>query len=925
MPNTNVRIIQSPTTTTTSGTNSCTRRVGTCDNPLPEQKKIANCIANYNTCLSGSDACGEHFKLCTSRKLFNRQKAVCLDHLWECPADAINSIFGSSITITESRTNCDGESVVTSRTASSSLCDLTGEGENSIMLKIKEGMSWAAANSVTTCYDTADACIKKACENSPQRCLLDQAEYTTSISKQAEMQTLIYSIASSSTNTRIDSSIFKNYISKMQQTDDESRAYVRGECQAEIGGNEYCYMVATGDKAKDADLIDNINVRTTYANIMESGIGARLATNQAKIREWLAKKVLDSVNSCKEAAGDCVKSTCSGASLAACWGAATKGSQSGAPQIEQSIYKDKINETCGAIVKANQSCKDLFDDSANIWAQVWGTTTGNTDFTAGSLGLSGELNAELSRMFGEGNVKHLRQSCETSAEDCIRSKCGQDFSNCFINGDKNTPNSLAQGAFGSDGIHSGAMAGGFSKEMARGLCLLSVKKIQNCRDYFDVQYAKLAESNSADSWGTGYSLYNAWSGRQNLSLDQPLTCTATENYTQYITETVDESGNVIKTIESTPTLAKDIVTKCAGQEQNIFNALIAGVADEAQRAAELRQNKKKNDCIAKNKNNGRTFSWAEIPDNDNLAMFLTNRQTATAELWGAFCQAEITISFNTKQTLPIECKNHNDEMYHIWVESPMEFTCGNGIPKACFEKIVTTAQGTELGDEECVIEVDEAGNKTETCAKKEMSKGMIGLYSTLAGVGGGALGVIGGAFAGKGLDNLFNGNKNKEIKADNAVIEKCQQTISAATARLNKVTTGLKIRIISNSVKGESDYVAYQDVVADNTEAAAAAAAAAKSNTEIIDECGTIGDKKTQTKAMAATAGALGAVGASLAAWGTAQGLNERNRSNKAFNDNLKKLKKEAAGEAAIKLMEKTSTCHFNGKQYKFGETIEVK
>ena len=55
-----------------------------------------DCINNYTDCITADDVCGADFEECTTNVLFHAQMPKCLNVLYQCKPEGINSLFGTS-------------------------------------------------------------------------------------------------------------------------------------------------------------------------------------------------------------------------------------------------------------------------------------------------------------------------------------------------------------------------------------------------------------------------------------------------------------------------------------------------------------------------------------------------------------------------------------------------------------------------------------------------------------------------------------------------------------------------------------------------------------------------------------------------------------------------------------------------------------
>ncbi|MDR1360960.1 MAG: hypothetical protein LBJ18_01465 [Rickettsiales bacterium] len=777
------------TTTTTADTY-------TCDHPAPTQLTAARCITRYESCLRGENVCGEHFEQCYDKKRFNQNKIMCQDVLATCPADAIKGIYG--ITVSQSddsaaanRALCDGEWKVVKRTFSPALPDLDYAGGSRIDEWVRGGSSWAAGNAVSTCKAIADSCITKACKDSPQKCFINRLLTTD---ESAELQNIANSIKldetpvdngaatdangssttlfGGATTTRVDATMFDTYIGNMTWSEIEVKNYIKGQCRETVGGNKWCYIasIAPTGMPSEQDLNDPFNQDEVYQDFMIDGVGARFKAMQAKIKEWFAAQVLTSLYSCKTEMINCAVNACGQGNPVKCYGKAKDAN--GTTDIKTAGLG--IDSSCPSIINNTQACKDIFvekDTSGSAWAAVW--TNDKTKAIA-------DLNIQLSKMYNDQSIAKMRMQCTNSAEACVRDRCGNDFSQCFVNGAESTLNSIANGTFGKDGTISGLQAGGFSKDMARGLCILSVKKIAACQNYFDYQYAKSEGNNfnSTDSWGTGFSANNAWNGMQNLDTTKGVaTCTASKTY--YKTPDVGEDDKVKRDASGaiiyggSELESEDEV--CVGQEQNIFNELIAAVSSEAQQSIIQARNAAKESCRAKNGNANSlmpAYLWAKVPDEipENYAVMGLGENRAkddTADLWGSFCQVRVTVSGDSMiQKLFTDgykdkngaLKKCNSDAYFSLGDTA---TCGSNITQDCLNAIE-----------------NEIKNSTTLSASEknwaEKNKNTVGFLSVL---GGGALGGVGGNLLGDKIGDLFSSSKKVSESEAAAIANACNGAV----------------------------------------------------------------------------------------------------------------------------------------------------
>ncbi|MCL1891911.1 MAG: hypothetical protein FWF97_01285 [Alphaproteobacteria bacterium] len=760
--------------------------IATCDSGgLPERLTSQRCITRYDSCLRQENVCGEHFELCYSLRQFNKSRIMCQDYLAQCPADAIKAIFGNSVTTSDdfasaNRTMCDGESILTNRTFSPALQDIAVAADSRIDLSIKEGNSWAASNSVKTCNKAADACIENACKNAPHKCISMNGFSDIDVNEMVSIAT------SGETTLRLNARMLSTWINNMGWDDSNVKNYIKEQCRDMVGGNQWCFLVTNGKPAKEADLVDIFNIQEVYQDIMFNGVGARWKMQQSNIKEWAAKAAMGSLEECKTAMVDCAINSCGEGSRARCYGLSKM--PNGSIDIKQ---KSGIAGACESVINNNQYCADIFVDkergaAGDAWAAMWTRDESNA---------IAMLNTDLSKAFNEQAVANLRKSCQNQAEQCIRSECGNDFTSCFISS-ANTDN-ISNKTVGGDGNLSGtAHSGGFDGDMAKGLCLLQVKKFEDCGEYFDVQYAKMSSGASADTWGMANSNRNAWMAQSTAK-------TGT---------TVFEAGcfpsNTYANIEDPTPMQK----ACATQEQNIFEGLVADIARYAQDQLHKSANMIKNECEKRNPAGIKNFIWGKMTDltNRNQPTYTTS-VSATADVFGGFCQGTMTINFIDTFT-EYEGKRINISMANLtkcdtkfFAPVGTELLCGEDITKECFDEIDKRIEDaskvcTKRGETGC-LDVLNWGQR---------NPGVAGL---LSGIGIGAAGGVGGWFAGDAIGKKVASNavgKDTDVRNIDNCIAQANSALNSLNACATNYSTGNTVAksstpacsIDANSAKG---------------------------------------------------------------------------------------------------------------------------
>ena len=738
--------------------------LATCAEPLRTRFTTSNCVRNYEACLREDDVCGANFQLCSNIRQFNKKRILCQDSLARCPSDGIKALFGNSVTTSDdtavaNRAVCDSESVIVKRSFSPALQDLAVAGDSPIQMWIKEGNSWLATNSVEGCNKVADDCIKQACAASPHKCIAADS-FTTD-----DANNMVNIISSSETSIRLNASIIKNFMDNLGWGSSNVNSYLREQCRETIGSNEACFTVVNpGKLAREADLIDRDSINEVYRDIMESGINARFKMNQSRIKEWTAQAALNAAEACKAAMVGCAINACGEGSTARCYGLA-KNTSTGAVDIK-GMAGTGITNQCKNVIENNQSCKDVFvskgGNPSEAWDKIW---------TQDSIGAISGLSIELSQAFNEQAVANMRRKCQTAAETCVENECAPDFTACFISSiearnmrSKKVVNGVVTGK---------AWNGGFDGEMAKGLCLLEVKKDESCRNFFDVEYARNSKGASGDSWGTSSNARNAWLASPTTSGTSLTFCSP--NYTYSLGDlSTNVSGNANATF----------IAQCAEQERNIFGTLIADIGTRVQSVFERKANEAKTAC----KDAGDGFFWTTLPDQN--ARHGLKRQ-GTEDTFGGSCQIEARLEILIKNQ-PV--KNIDNCVYSYFGDPGDVIGCGEWLTDDCLENIETAVRNSEVRSDEQVKRDTQRANKIGA------------LVGTIGGLGLGGLGAWGGYTLG---DKIASGGDAKAVKKD-AEIQKIDGCLSSARNVESTLTACGEYKYKSGS-SGETEWV-YFDV-----------------------------------------------------------------------------------------------------------------
>ncbi|MCL1785624.1 MAG: hypothetical protein FWG39_00540 [Alphaproteobacteria bacterium] len=819
-----MRQLRPLTTTGTTGTNTPGEYNGTCDNPVPEQLDALRCTMRYMSCLKMEMVCGENFELCDTEERFKAGRMYCESELVRCPADVINHMFGldgtdgyAKVSWTDdnasaNRALCDGEWKVVRRSllrggTTIQLSDIklrfsTNDGANqksALGREIWAGALWAASHAVTTCERVANACLTRACQDSPHKCLdIDrttmQLDSVNNILNDALEKLPVGGSATNPTNLArlgirnalselqalsdptsvffdnqrgsvdVDQTLVKNYANNMLLDATAVNKYLEAECKIEIGSNRFCYMTVNPSNGvnimNQLDITDPLEQYMTYQQVM-SGTMNRKNWVQTQAIEWLAAAVASSYARCTMATETCIKDSCGRGSMAMCYGMARDAQ--GQVKLWTGASNELIETFCKPQINDNQYCRNLAPNNGSLWPTIWNTSDGK--------GLALRLSTRLQSTFSQTGLNKMEQTCQNAAKQCVRRECGDDFTGCLIRGvDENSGRN--QGVFGTNNVISGVRAGGFSREMAQGLCIGTVKNIQMCRDWFDLNYALKADgwvgpegdSSGVYNWSSfnwdslnsakaGESARDAWAGM----------CTSAVTYFRDVTVELeqDEDGKYTGNYTTTPndelSMQSSDNANCALNEKAIFNNLIDEVAMEAQQRLVYQANAAKNACEARNRVAAAqdNFMWAAVDSSfDDWGTYAvkglaTDKVERTAYVWGGFCAVRVSmVATNTT----LEKHFTNNTRYFSVGDTIM---CGSWLTDSDMKAIIKTLES----------EVKKPGTNVQTAAWT-----------------GAIIAAVGGNMAHNSIMNTMEKNKtNDQMVCDvkNAGCNKCTDSTKA--------------------------------------------------------------------------------------------------------------------------------------------------
>ena len=799
-----------------------------CHNALPNMQTVSRCTQRYMACLRQESVCGEHFESCDNKARFNMRRVACHDRLLECPDEGINVLFGTRYQTVRSehtivRAICDGEERIVVRNFTPLLTTLdfqfmpnATEQNNMIAQAMMEGAQYVLANFVGACQSAMDGCIRRACQHTPHLCMnASQSPFRQEFApievREGEVVTTVMQQGGAAgalgmTSFRIAPEMIRVYFDNMAVDRVAANRHIRETCRLDVGTLDACYRVANDGRSPSTGwAMDSLDVNEAFDAAMTLPM-----RNWGRLNEWFSQAVGNVAVACNAAAADCVRNVCGSGSIAACFGAASDR----AGNITVGRLTDAVADRCRPLVSTDQNCRDLLGsadvdartDDREIWNQVWGVVSGGQFRAENSMALGQRMTNELAGMFSQAAIRNTFLGCRAEAESCIRRECGDDFSRCYINDD--TGVSASATAFNHGRATATATAaGGFDDVMARGLCLIPIKRSNICLTFFDIEFARANAGTDNYQWGgtwggmSGALANMQWGGHTDTrSADAIMACSAHDNN------------------EDNP--------RCAALEQHIFGELIADIASEARARITQRQNDAMQACIARRGplgGNDLTFRWATRPRDNDLIFYPTfgigsgfgdmtderfdftpRPQPATSNLWGAFCQVQVGIRVRDRDMANLQ---HNNAI----ARSVAYFAMGDAV--TCGSWILPSVL-VEISDN-----IREGATADLNWAQRNR-----GVVTALATLGAVAAGGTGGAFLGRHIggnidDRLHERETIRAGNANNAAYSACMR--DGDTPSSNQCTRQLEelrrcreiVQANVNHVRAHSSGIAAERVI----------------------------------------------------------------------------------------------------------------
>lgn len=459
------------------------------------------CIRNYTRCLERDDVCGANFELCTSTKDFKNQALLCDSKLARCEAKAVYELFGSK-----------------TRYKTASDADL--KSSDAVLSKrISDGASYVAINAVDSCYALVDNCFTKACASNPFRCMvgtsvnqllaadnINKNEDTTNAPDGKDGTNKTPANTGDGANTGNDAK------TDSLTTNNEVNRFLRTSCADTIGLNKACHMTVFGKNVKEKDLADSEERYDIIDEVYSTLYDTRISYIQSNVATIAQNFDSHAKQECIDVIQKCAIRSCGGGSGAACY---TKVMQGDERSLASGDAYNDIKDGCSAIVNTNPYClyasatlgeQDVYSYSFSdngAFSRLF-PQSGTTD----PIGAVASTNALLFSTYNEAGLARMKNECENTLRDCVRSVCGADYSDCYLRNQQATS------------ITDVIVDGSLDYTIVLGKCLGAIKQDKNCDEHRAIEVLALKDEDEAGGyeddyvpvWGEATSVHDAFVG-----------------------------------------------------------------------------------------------------------------------------------------------------------------------------------------------------------------------------------------------------------------------------------------------------------------------------------------------------------------------------------------------------------------------------
>lgn len=718
----------------------------------------SDCVRRYTTCLQRDNVCGADFELCTTSNEFRKQMVYCDSTLARCQSEGKIELFGSTNT------------------------KVAPSGTSRIGIMISEGAALAAVNAVSTCYKVVDQCILNACTKNPYKCIADSSVATAQLADAIKAGVLNTNTAQSLSSVAQNASLVTQSTSALTNltetiTNSSVQSYIKNECFNTIGSNKYCYMTFMGKTPTASQLSDMDEQEAVFADAYAARMNSSM---KGEIAEIMEEFDTEAKANCSETIASCVMRVCGSGSGAACYsqvfGATDK-------TINNSNVYDEIKTGCEAIVNTDANCQYAAANPDDIGGYSYSYINNNAFETlfpeysrrsGDPIGVIASLNASLATSYSDAAIAQMRTRCENVAKSCVKSMCGDEYTNCYRNR-TDIYSSLTNTGTASFDNSMNKVGGVLDYTIVLGLCLDTVKNADVCQEHLAIETAKMNTQNksSTSSWGAGTSsVRSGW-----LDAGSSVTLSDVENGTQV--RATDMNGNALcRSDEGNQGICDTVadngevfdepiyISSTAHQQdlvvETMFSELIYDLEKEAQAIYNSKLTQEQNMCMAANnggimtgRDTGSTFMWAKlrsnrVPNDYNVNGLTRNNIDPSNELYGSFCAVRVTIQSDDAK---IQEAMRNASWTNAYFAVGDSFTCGSWIPSEDLDDIAQSV-------------ADDA------TASMRANQSRTEFWTTLLGT---VAGTAGGAYLGSGIQKgtlfkgLSNNSSNKEFDSEKAV------------------------------------------------------------------------------------------------------------------------------------------------------------
>ena len=744
-----------------------------------------DCVRRYTSCLQRDNVCGSEFELCTTNTEFRKQMVLCDSTLARCQAAGKIELFGSATTT----------------------ANPTADSRVGVM--IAEGAALAAVNAVSTCYKVVDQCILGACSENPYKCVENMSETTISLVDAVKTGVL----------TTVQPNLLISVADTISRSDVQS--YIKNMCLDTIGGNKYCYatFLGNGVMPTSSQLSDADNQEDVFAEAYSARMNDSM---RARLNDLIEDFDSDAKEKCSETIASCVMRVCGGGNGAACYSLVYSNVDK---SINNDAVYDEIKTGCESIVNTDPYCQYAAQNptSTGTYTYAYNQTDAFTtlfpEYDDGGddpIGVIASLNASLATSYSDAAIAQMRTQCENVAKSCVKSMCGDEYTNCYRNR-TDIYSSLTNTGTASYDNSMNKVGGVLDYTIVLGLCLDTVKNASVCQEHLAIETAKMRLNNATKtaSWGAGASnVRSGWlDAGSSVSLDTVTTdqvqatdfdgnllCRADDG-SQGVCNTVTASGQIYDepVYITYSTYAQNLAT------ETMFSSLLYDIEKEAQAIYNSKLTQEQNRCLAANaggllaKNDtGSSFMWAKlrsnrIPDDYAVNGLERNNFIASNDLYGSFCAVRVSIQSDDPD---IQAVMNGADWTSAYFAVGDALTCGSWIPYDELEEIANAVAEEQTAD------------------KAESQK----RTRTWVGVLGGLGSAVGGAFLGKGIQDgtVLGGLTGKKNNTDQTDVTKNRIDTMLSTMRSPYAGAGSMVQSYWTSIESTANSLNVNSTVVNN-------------------------------------------------------------------------------------------------------------